>query len=41
MVIFYVKHGYVILYELFESSYSDLDVYLDELDLGFHGYALF
>jgi len=31
MVIFYVNYGYVMLYNLFESNYSGLDVYLDEL----------
>ena len=32
-MIFGVDYGYVILYELFESNWNGLDVYLDKFDL--------
>jgi len=31
MVTFGVNYGYVMLYDLFESNYSSLDVYMDKL----------
>jgi len=32
MVISGVNYGHVMLHDLFESNYSGLDVYMDELD---------